>query len=93
MLRPIHAAAYTALMIFSTSSFSPLKPGERDDQSFSASGTVLRPPGRQAATMQPCVKDGNVMFYDKISHTMFKPYPAIPAEGNVGKDGFAMILK
>jgi len=21
----------------------------------------LRPPGRQAATMQPCVKDGNVM--------------------------------
>ena len=24
-------AAYTALMIFSTSSFSPLKPGERED--------------------------------------------------------------
>ena len=43
--------------------------------------------------MQPCVKDGNVMFYDKISHTMFKPYPAILAEGNVGKDGFAIILK
>ena len=39
-------AAYTALTIFSTSSFSPLKPGERDDKSFSASGTVLRPPGR-----------------------------------------------
>ena len=46
-------AAYTALTVFSTSSFSPLNPGERDDQSFSASGTVLRPPGRQAATMQP----------------------------------------
>ena len=40
-------------MIFSTSSFSPLKPEEREDQSFSASGTVLRPPERQAATMQP----------------------------------------
>ena len=33
---------------------------------------------------KPCVKDGNVMFYDAISQTMFKPYPAIPAEGNVG---------
>ena len=32
---------------------------------------------------KPCVKDGNVMFYDEVSHTMFKPYPAIPMNGNV----------
>ena len=33
--------------------------------------------------LRPCVKDGNVMFYDEVSHTMFKPYPAIPMNGNV----------
>ena len=48
---------------------------------------------RPARDFKPCVKDGNVMFYDKVSRTMFKPYPAIPAEGNVGKDGLTIILK
>ena len=42
--------------------------------------------------LKPCVKDGNVMFYDEESHTMFKPYPAIPAEGNVA-NGFLVIVK
>ena len=48
---------------------------------------------RPARDIKPCVKDGNVMFYDKVSHTMFKPYPAIPAEGNVGKDGLTIVVK
>ena len=43
--------------------------------------------------LKPCVKDGNVMFYDEESHTMFKPYPAIPAEGNVNKTGFIVVVK
>ena len=43
--------------------------------------------------LKPCVKDGNVMFYDVESHTMFKPYPAISAEGNVGKTGFIVVIK
>ena len=42
---------------------------------------------------KPCVKDGNVMFYDEESHTMFKPYPAIPAEGNVGKADFVVTVR
>ena len=42
--------------------------------------------------LKPCVKDGNVMFYDVESHTMFKPYPAISAEGNVAT-GFLVIVK
>ena len=48
---------------------------------------------RPARDFKPCVKDGNVMFYDNISQTMFKPYPAIPAEGNVGKDGLTIVVK
>jgi hypothetical protein len=43
--------------------------------------------------LKPCVKDGNVMFYDVESHTMFKPYPAIPAEGNVNKTGIIVVVK
>ena len=33
------------------------------------------------------------MFYDDVSKTMFKPYPAIPAEGNVNKDGLILVVK
>ena len=43
--------------------------------------------------LKPCVKDGNVMFFDEASHTMFKPYPAISAEGNVNKTGFIVVVK
>jgi len=42
---------------------------------------------------KPCVKDGNVMFYDAISQTMFKPYPAIPAEGHVNKNGLVILVR
>ena len=48
---------------------------------------------RPVRDLKPCVKGGNVMFYDKVSHTMFKPYPAIPAEGNVNKDALSIVLK
>ena len=41
----------------------------------------------------PCVKGGYVMFYDAVSHTMFKPYPAIPAEGNINTDALTILLK
>lgn len=42
---------------------------------------------------KPCVKDGNVMFYDAVSKTMFKPYPAITAEGNVGRYGTILLIQ
>ena len=48
---------------------------------------------RPARDLKPCVKDGNVMFYDAVSKTMFKPFPAIPAEGNVNKDGLTIVVK
>ena len=42
---------------------------------------------------KPCVKGGYVMFYDAISQTMFKPYPAIPADGNINPDALTILLK
>ena len=38
---------------------------------------------RRVRDLRPCVKDGNVMFFDQTSQTMFKPYPAISMDGNV----------
>ena len=43
--------------------------------------------------LKPCVKGGNVMFYDEVSKTMFRPYPAIPSEGNVGKTDFMVTVR
>ena len=48
---------------------------------------------RLTRDLKPCVKDGNVMFFDEESQTMFRPYPAIPAEGNTSKNGFMIIVK
>jgi hypothetical protein len=42
---------------------------------------------------KPCVKGGYVMFYDAVSQTMFKPYPAIPADGNINTDALTILLK
>ena len=48
---------------------------------------------RLVRDFKPCVKDGNVMFFDAASQTMFKPYPAIPAEGNVGRYPFSFKIR
>lgn len=42
---------------------------------------------------RPCIKDGRVMFYDNVSKTMFKPYPAITAtKDRYGRGGLAVIM-
>lgn len=33
------------------------------------------------------------MFFDEVSQTMFRPYPAIPAKGNVAPSGAMIIAK
>ena len=42
---------------------------------------------RLVRDFKPCVKDNSIMFFDAVSQTMFRPYPAIPAEGNFGMKG------
>ena len=39
---------------------------------------------RLVRDFRPCVKDNSIMFFDAVSQTIFRPYPAIPAEGNFG---------
>ena len=43
---------------------------------------------RLVRDFRPCVKDNSIMFFDAVSQTMFRPYPAIPAEGNFGMKDF-----
>ncbi len=46
-----------------------------------------------AREFMPCVKDGYVAFYDNVSKTMFRPFPAIAAEGNVCKPGLMVTFR
>ena len=48
---------------------------------------------RLVRDFKPCVKDNSIMFFDVVSQTMFRPYPAIPADGNFGMDDFGFTIR
>ena len=58
------------------------------------SGKIWNPGGALVRDFKPCIKDNSIMFFDEVSQTMFRPYPAIPAvKGSYCPKGAMIIAK